>query len=204
MKGSYPQFGFQKAKSTEDAVSSFCEFIYSAINEKLFTVNIFIDLQKAYETINRDILLKKLPYYGIRGIPLELLSDYLSGRTQVVRLGNCLSQRREITTGLPTGSVLSCILFLLYINDLPRISSQLTPFLFADDTTLSFKGSSANDLTSICNSELDKFLTWTRANRLKINESKTFQINISTRSASPPNIHLNNSITVLLLLQLID
>ena len=188
------QFGFQKGLSTENAVSAFCEFIYTALNEKKITFNIFIDLQKAYETINRDILLKKLTFYGIRGLPLKLFSDYLSARTQVVRLGSCLSQSKEITTGLPTGSVLSCILFLLYINDLPHISPHITPFLFADDTTLSFSGSSVNELTLTCNSELEKFLTWTQANRLAINTGKTFQINIATRCFTPPNLYLNNTL----------
>ena len=169
------QFGFQKGLSTENAIRSFCEFIYDALNRKNFTISIFVDLQKAYETINRDILLNKLKYYGIRGIPLALFTDYLATRTQVVRLGNCFSQSREIATGLLTGSVLSCILFLLYINDLPLISPSITPFLFADDTTLSFSGSSIYELTQVCNIELNNFLTWTQANRLSINASKTYQ-----------------------------
>ena len=101
-----------------------------------------------------------------------------------------------LTTGLPTGSVLSCILFLLYVNDLPKISPSITPVLFADDTTLSFSGSSMSELATLCSlsSELKKFITWSRANRLAVNVSKTFQINISTCHFHPPDIFLDNSL----------
>ena len=153
-----------------------------------------MDLKKAYETINREILLKKLPFYGIRGLPLELISDYLSCRTQVVKIGNQVSDRRKLLTGLPTGSVLSCILFLLYVNDLPNISDQITPILFADDTTLSFSGSNMENVTSKCNSELEKFLVWTQANRLCINTEKSFKIVISKRLFDQTNIYLNNAL----------
>ena len=188
------QFGFQAGLSTENAVSAFCEFIYNALNDRNFSINIFIDLKKAYETVNRQILIKKLYYYGFRGVPLDLLSDYLSFRTQVVKIGDQVSDRREILTGLPTGSVLSCILFLIYVNDLPNISSKFTPVLFADDTTLSFRGSCMEEVVLTSNAELVKFSEWTRANRLMVNTDKTFHIDISTRSFSPSNIYFDGAL----------
>ena len=127
-------------------------------------------------------------------MPLELISDYLSCRTQVVKIGNQVSDRRKLLTGLLTGSVLSCILFLLYVNDLPNISDQITPILFADDTTLSFSGSNMENVTSKCNSELEKFLVWTQANRLRINTEKSFKIVISKRLFDQTNIYLNNAL----------
>ena len=112
----------------------------------------------------------------------------------MVKIGDQVSDRREILTGLPTGSVLSCILFLIYVNDLPNISSEFTPVLFADDTTLSFRGSCMEEVVLTSNAELVKFCEWTRANRLMVNTDKTFHIDISTRSFSPSNIYFDGAL----------
>ena len=187
------QFGFRSGLSTEHAVSKFCEYVYDSLNKKYHTINIFIDLQKAYDTINRDILLSKLELYGIRGIPLRFIASFLSMRSQRVRVDGAMSQKREIPIGLPTGSVLSCMLFLLYINDLPLISNLISPILYADDTTLSFRSPSMRDLSTTCNTELEKYTTWTEANRLSINAQKTFSIIISNRPYENPLLYINDT-----------
>ena len=88
------QFGFQRGISTEHAINKLCEFIYDSLNKKLHTINVFVDLQKAYDTINKDVLLRKLEVYGIRGTPLKLISSFLTGRSQRVRVNGVLSTKQ--------------------------------------------------------------------------------------------------------------
>ena len=131
--------------------------------------------------------------YGIRGTPLKLISSFLTGRSQKVRVNGVLSSKQFIKTGLPTGSVLSCLLFLLYINDLPQLSQVFYPVLYADDTTLSFRGPSMDNLVQDVNEELIKFSQWTIANRLSVNTLKTFGICISNRVHGAPEIFFDGS-----------
>ena len=138
-----------------------------------------IDFQKAFDTINHSILLSKLEIYGIRGLPLQLISNYLQNRHTIVKINNAFSSPKPLHLGLPQGSVLSPILFLLYINDLPNISTSFKPILFADDTTLCFNNPDLSILNETCNSELEKFFSWTICNRLSINYDKTFIISVS-------------------------
>ena len=167
------QFGFSKGKSTEDAVCCLTEHIYESLNSKNVCVNVFIDLRKAFDTINHKIVLRKLEFYGIRGLPLKLHSTYLTNRFQCVRFKTACSDLKPICIGLPQGSILAPILFLLFINDLPNISQNFKSILFADDTTLSFNHSNYTDLNTTCNVELKSFHKWTLANRLTLNVDKT-------------------------------
>ena len=187
------QFGFQKGISTETAVMDLVEQLYDSMNLKKCTVNIFVDLQKAYDTVNRGILLQKLDRYGVRGPVLQLIASFLSNRKQRVRCGAAKSSEATVLTGLPTGSVLSCILFLIYINDLPDLSSHFVTTVYADDTTLSIAGSDVSEITIVGNDELNIFLDWTRANRLSVNSLKTFMIPVSLRSEVFPNILLDGT-----------
>ena len=139
----------------------------------MFGVGVFIDLQKAFDTVNHSILLQKLEHYGIRGVALDWFTSYLSGRRQYVSVNGHTSAKLEITCGVPQGSVLGPLLFLIYINDLLNVSKYLSFYLFADDTNIYFKSHDLAHLQKIMNRELKKVRKWLDANRLSLNIDKT-------------------------------
>ena len=193
------QFGFMKGKSTHDAISLINEKIYDTFNigNGAFHVNIFIDFQKAFDTIDHSILLTKLSMYGINGIFLELIKNYLTNRFQSVRLDDCLSPPLPITKGVPQGSVVGSLLFLWFINDLPNVSHIFTSVLFADDLALSFKSNNIDDCNRICNIELQRIFEWSASNKLSINygRNKSYFM-VHTFSNLDPNsliLNINNT-----------
>ena len=148
------QFGFRKGYSTEYAILETVEKLKSAVDDQKVTCGIFLDFSKAFDTINHHILLEKLYKYGIRGLPHEWFSSYITNRKQYVKIGNVESSLKTITCGVPQGSTLGPLLFLLYINDLPRSSKKLTFRIFADDTNMFYSTRDPEQLQSIINEEL--------------------------------------------------
>ena len=140
------QFGFLAELSTQDAILHVTEKIYNNLNNSLSTLAVYIDFSKCFDTLNRDILIKKLEIYGIRGCPLQLFKSYLDERYQAVKVKNVISAFKPINTGVPQGSVLGPILYLIFVNELPNISDQFSVCLFADDTTLVFENYNKYDL----------------------------------------------------------
>ena len=181
------QFGYQPGLSTQDAILYLTEKLYSNLHSKLSSVAIYIDFSKCFDTLNRSILLKKLAAYGIRGIPLSLFSSYLDERYQSVCVNGALSDFQRINTGVPQGSVLGPILYLIYVNELPNLSDQFTSCLFADDTTLIFENKNQNDLLSSSNIGINLFYSWCCANRLSINTSKTKSM-LFSNTLRPPDV----------------
>ena len=133
------QFGFRKNNSTTFALIEITEKIKETIDNKKYGCGIFIDLRKAFDNVNHDILLKKLEHYGIRGNALKWFRSYLPNRKQYVSLNGECSESKHITCGVPQGSCLGPLLFLIYINDLPNISEVLHFYLFADDTNIYYE-----------------------------------------------------------------
>ena len=166
------QFGFRRGLSTSDALLDYMEFLYKNIDEKKHVISVFIDFSKAFDTVKHDILLSKLEMYGIRGVANDWFRSYLTGRSQRVRVGSCISEEKLIINGVPQGSVLGPILFLLYVNELPNIFPELKATLFADDTTLSAAQADIGNLVRTIDVGLDKFTAWAFANRLALNAQK--------------------------------
>ena len=183
------QFGFLKNRSTKDAIYDFTETVYDALDSKKHTVSALIDLKSAFDTVNHQILLKKLELYGVRGHGLDWIRSYLTDRDNYVALNNKYSTHTTSNIGIPQGSIIGPILFIIYINDLPSISQELSATLYADDTNFSHSDSDYEQLVTTLNMELSKVHDWTVANRLTINVSKTELLLFSNRS---PNTFGNN------------
>ena len=133
----YPaQFGFRLNVSTNNALMSIIENIQTQLDEGKYCAGVFVDLKKAFDTVDHNILLRKLDYYGIRGIANEWFCSYLKKRKQFVSIQNNMSSIKEILTGVPQGSVLGPLLFLIYINDLHKSIRFSKTYHFADDTSI--------------------------------------------------------------------
>jgi hypothetical protein len=189
------QFGFRKERSTMHPLVHFMNTVSSALNKKHHTIAIFCDLRKAFDTVDHEILLKKLKKMGIGGVELEWFRNYLCDRKQFVYIdGNC-SPLLSILLGVPQGSILGPLLFLIYINDLP-LSSALLSSLFADDTMLTKSGPNIDELANYVNSEFQKVVQYFRANKLALHPNKT-QFLLFTHSLAakenPPEIYINNN-----------
>ena len=167
------QFGFQAKTSTIHPIMHIIDFISKGFNNNEYSVAVFLDLKKAFDVVDHDILLKKLESLGIGGSSLNWFRSYLKNRKQTVQVnGEFSSFYSEISMSVLQGSLLGPLLFLCFINDLP-LSNSLFNILFADDTTALVRGKNLQDLVSTVNVELQKLGVWMRSNKLAINTSKT-------------------------------
>ena len=166
------QFGFRKNHSTSQALIHLLK-ISSAIDQHETTVGIFLDLYKAFDTLNHEILFTKLEHYGIRDVAPQWINSYFSNRCQFVQFNETCSSMRTIKCGVPQGCILGPLFFILYINDLPNVSELMELLLFADDTSIFYSHTNPNILESVLNNELKNIEVWLRCNKLSVNVKKT-------------------------------
>lgn len=186
------QYGFRPNFSTELAIFKLCQNIYNAVDDKQFQLTLFCDFSKAFDTISHSILLQKLSVYGVRGKELDWFASYLNDRQQFTVYNGVSSSCRRVEHGVPQGSVLGPLLFLLFINDVTTCSDRLKFILFADDTTIIFQGRDIISMQNTVNEELVKLSNWIKSNKLILNHSKTHYM-IST-----PHIKLVHNVDIIL------
>ena len=167
------QYGFQKNRSTSVALLDLIESITNAIDNKKATIGIYIDLKKAFDTIDHKLLLNKLEKYGIRGNANNWVRSYLDNRLQFVHYNGCNSDFLRVVCGVPQGSILGPKLFILYINDICNVSEIFKYVLFADDTNIFCSDNNLHNLMMTVNKELKKLCDWFAVNKLSLNLNKT-------------------------------
>ena len=176
------QFGFRNKHSTIHTLIDITETIREAIEKNDVACGVFVDLQKAFDTVNHEILLSKLNYYGIRGVPQKWFQSYLSNRFQFVNINGTNSTIKPINIGVPQGSILGPLLFLIYINDLHRCIKYSKTYHFADDTNLLIIDKSLKKLNKHLNADLSALVQWLRANKISLNTKKTELIIFKSRN----------------------
>ena len=173
------QYGFRRGHSTDMAVLDMVENIRSAWERADSCLGICIDFKKAFDTVDHSVLFSKMEHMGIRGAPLELMRSYLSNRKQYVVFNWAESIQEQVSLGVPQGSILGPLFFLLYINDLSRVSTFFKCILFADDTNLFASCKDKRELYIKVREELGKLSDWFAHNRLSLNYAKTEYIDFS-------------------------
>ena len=167
------QYGFRSGHSTSTALLELVNKVVKCFDNREIMLGLFLDLSKAFDTLDHTILLEKLKNYGIRGTLLNWCRSYLSDRKQYVMIDNCKSQHKVITCGIPQGSILGPLLFLIYMNDIYNISDSLHFIQFADDTSVFLSGNDPHTLYDCFNNELKKLYNWLFVNKLVLNAKKT-------------------------------
>ena len=167
------QFGFRKNHSAAMALILLVDKISKALENGDYVIGLFLDFSKAFDTINFDMLLDKLDHYGIRGCSLDWFRSYLTDRKQYVYYNGVSSTMRTTSCGVPQGSILGPLLFLIYVNDLATVSEYIFSILFADDTNMFMSGKNMQELEQKFNSEMIKVFQWIETNKLSLNIKKT-------------------------------
>lgn len=188
---SHNQFGFRQGKSTEDAIIKLISNLKQGKKHKLV---IFLDLKKAFDTVNHTLLLDKLEKLGIRGNALKLFKSYIINRTCCTKIKNKLSKRLTIKCGVSQGTCLAPLLFNIYINNITHLELNGELILFADDAALLLEAKSSTELYNKANADLLEIGNWLMENKLTLNISKTEYIDFSHTIDKNSNIIFRNNI----------
>ena len=191
------QHGFRPNLSTNTASFSLTNAIYNALDKGEYVLTLFFDLTRAFDCVNKNFIIRKLENLGIREPLNDWIYSFLSDRIIRVKIGEHISQPAQINLGVPQGSVLSPLLFLLFINDLEQhIADNVTIVLYADDTTICITAPSPEELQSKVNYTLHQFYTWCANNKLIINATKTKYVMFHKRREDPHIVVKLNNTTI--------
>ena len=168
------QFGFRQKHSAQHALITLIDKIHTSLDNGDIAITILLDLKKAFDTVNHQILLQKLNAYGIRGNMLKWFESYLTDRSQYVVYDGIKSDIYNVTCGVPQGSILGPLLFILNMNDICNVSELLFTILYADDTCVLLSGKDLTKLIMVINAELKSLSAWFRSNKLTVNTQKLF------------------------------
>ena len=169
---SQQQYGFRNNHSTSLANSDLYENLLQNLDKKIISCAVFLDLRKAFNSVNHSILLTKLEHYGVRGNALKLIQSYLSNRKHHIQGANIKSSLNSIISGVYQSSIIGPLFLLIFINDLPK-SNTMKSILFADDRVLVQTDNNLGKLQNSFNQEMTKVMDWLTANKLSLNISKT-------------------------------
>ena len=191
------QSGFRHSHSTTTSLLDATNEWYANMDQGNLNSVVFVDLSKAFDTVNHSILLKKLSHYGLHAETLKWFNSYLAERRQQSLVNGYLSSAKTIKCGVPQGSILGPLLFLIYINDLPNCLKHSNPRMFADDTNITTSSKSITKLVQFVNTDLDNLNDWLLANKLSLNVTKTEQMYIASdnslnKISDLATIHLAN------------
>ena len=184
------QFGFRKGMSTETALIDYINRVHSGLNNNYYTISVLMDLSKAFDLMDHNILKNKLEHYGFRGNFLNFLIKFLSDREYFVSVNGIKSTNKSVKIGVPQGSTLGPLLFKIYVNDMANSSDILKFSQFADDSTATHSSRKLRDTISIIETEFEKILNWLATNKLIINLKKT-HIMLFTNKKRPNEVKLN-------------
>ena len=179
------QYGFRKCRNTTDAILDLTGNIIDGLNKKMYTIGLFLDMSKAFDSIKHETLLKKLELYGIRGLALDWLKSYLTNRSIKVMFKEVLSDKYKVNFGTPQGSVLGPLLYIILSNDMPKCLKFSRAVMFADDTTIYATGNNVRFLYTKINEDLKKVTQWFKNNSLSLNIEKTCYILFKNANSRP-------------------
>lgn len=189
------QYGFRHLHSTEFSALEVTDSIYQNLDNKKSPLAVYLDLSKAFDTIDHSILLHKLSYYGVKGTALNWFTSYLTNRQQYVQFNSEASSLKSISTGVPQGSILGPLLFIIYMNDIAKVTNKFHFTLYADDTSLieplctfTVDIGDRNTLSDQINSELQKIFDWLSLNKLSLNVKKTKMMVFHNRQRNIKNM----------------
>lgn len=181
------QFGFLKGYGTKDAMNYLVDYAYKNLDASCPTIGVFLDMSKAFDTVNHNILINKLEKYGIRGLAHNLIKCYLSNRQQYVCVNGFKSEMRTVKCGVPQGTILGPLLFLIYVNDLLSILPSSNIVAFADDTSIICADKSWAETANTMNLYLEKIAKWLITNQLTLNVNKSVFLTFANHNDMLPD-----------------